>query len=80
MFLSDVSTSVKNPRFLGAPIARSQVIVMCLARTSWFALQNGLYRLSSVRNDLQIAEFFEPIFAEPIPIPESLYTAEWMLG
>ena len=27
-------------------------------------LQNWLYRLSSVRNDLQIAEFFEPIFAE----------------
>jgi hypothetical protein len=27
-------------------------------------LQNQLYRLSSVRNDLHIAEFFEPIFAE----------------
>ena len=27
-------------------------------------LQNWLYRLSSVRNDLHIAEFFEPIFAE----------------
>jgi hypothetical protein len=27
-------------------------------------LQNCLYRLSPVRNDLQIAEFFEPIFAE----------------
>jgi hypothetical protein len=27
-------------------------------------LQNWLYRLSSVRNNLHIAEFFEPIFAE----------------
>ena len=27
-------------------------------------LQNQLYRLSSVRNNLHIAEFFEPIFAE----------------
>ena len=27
-------------------------------------LHNWLYRLSFVRNDLQIAEFFEPIFAE----------------
>jgi hypothetical protein len=27
-------------------------------------LQNRLYRLSSVRNDLQIAEFFEPVFTE----------------
>jgi hypothetical protein len=26
--------------------------------------QNQVYRLSSVRNDLHIAEFFEPIFAE----------------
>ena len=33
--------------------------------TSWvLRLQNQLYRLSSVRNDLHIAEFFEPIFAE----------------
>jgi len=27
-------------------------------------LQNWLFRLSSVRNDLYIAEFFESIFAE----------------
>ena len=27
-------------------------------------LQNQIYRLSSVLNDLHIAEFFEPIFAE----------------
>ena len=27
-------------------------------------LHNQLYRLSSVRNDLHITEFFEPIFAE----------------
>jgi hypothetical protein len=27
-------------------------------------LRNQHYRLSSVRNDLHIAEFFEPVFAE----------------
>jgi hypothetical protein len=32
--------------------------------TPTLRLQNQLYRLSSVGNDLHIAEFFEPIFAE----------------
>ena len=31
--------------------------------------QNQLYRLLFVRNDLHIAEFFEPIFAEFNPNP-----------
>jgi len=42
-----------------------QVIVMLSGPDKLvLRLQNWLYRLSSVRNDLQIAEFFEPIFAE----------------
>jgi hypothetical protein len=32
--------------------------------TPTLRLQNQLYRLSSVRNDLHIAEFFEPLLAE----------------
>jgi hypothetical protein len=31
---------------------------------TYSASAEQLYRLSSVRNDLHIAEFFEPIFAE----------------
>ncbi len=40
----------------GRPTASAGILVL--------RLQNQLYRLSSVRNDLHIAEFFEPIFAE----------------
>ena len=43
-------------------------------------LQNWLFRLSSVRNDLHIAEFFEPIFAEFNSNPRILMTAEWNVG
>jgi hypothetical protein len=43
-------------------------------------LSNQLYRLSPVRNDLQMAEFFESIFAEFNANPWILITAEWNVG
>jgi hypothetical protein len=53
--LTLTDTSTLRPQFHSAIDKGSKLVLR---------LQNQLYRLSSVRNDLHIAEFFEPIYAE----------------
>jgi len=68
--LSDVRHLAVKTTIPGAPSARSSrsYYVVWLGQAGSATTELTLFATS--RNDLQIAEFFEPIFANSIPIPE----------